>query len=26
MERLDTFYLKKVPKYGGFIYRGVAIK
>jgi len=26
MERLDTFYLKKAPKYGGFIYRGVAVK
>jgi ubiquinone/menaquinone biosynthesis C-methylase UbiE len=26
MERLDTFYLKKVPKYGAFIYRGVAVK
>ena len=23
---LDTFYLKKAPKYGGFIYRGVAVK
>jgi ubiquinone/menaquinone biosynthesis C-methylase UbiE len=26
MDRLDTFYLKKAPKYGGFIYRGVAVK
>jgi ubiquinone/menaquinone biosynthesis C-methylase UbiE len=26
MERFDTFYLKKAPKYGGFIYRGVAVK
>jgi ubiquinone/menaquinone biosynthesis C-methylase UbiE len=26
MEHLDTFYLKKAPKYGGFIYRGVAVK
>ena len=26
IERLDTFYLKKAPKYGGFIYRGVAVK
>ena len=26
MERLDTFYLKKAPKYGGFIYRGIAVK
>ena len=26
MERLDTFYLRKAPKYGGFIYRGVAVK
>lgn len=26
IDRLDTFYLKKAPKYGGFIYRGVAVK
>ena len=26
MDRLDTFYLKKAPKYGAFIYRGVAVK
>jgi ubiquinone/menaquinone biosynthesis C-methylase UbiE len=26
IDRLDTFYLKKVPKYGAFIYRGVAVK
>jgi ubiquinone/menaquinone biosynthesis C-methylase UbiE len=26
IDRLDKFYLKKAPKYGGFIYRGVAVK
>ena len=26
IEGLDNFYLKKVPKFGGHIYRGVAVK
>ncbi|HET9131382.1 MAG TPA: methyltransferase domain-containing protein, partial [Terriglobia bacterium] len=26
IDRLDTFYLKKAPKYGAYIYRGVAVK
>jgi ubiquinone/menaquinone biosynthesis C-methylase UbiE len=26
IEHLDNFYLKKAPKYGAYIYRGVAVK
>jgi ubiquinone/menaquinone biosynthesis C-methylase UbiE len=26
IDRLDNFYLKKAPKFAGFIYRGVAVK
>ena len=26
IERLDNFYLTKTPKFGGYIYRGVAVK
>ena len=26
IEHLDNFYLKRVPRFGGYIYRGVAVK
>jgi len=26
IERLENFYLEKVPKFGGYLYRGVAVK
>jgi ubiquinone/menaquinone biosynthesis C-methylase UbiE len=26
IERMDNFYLEKVPRFGGYVYRGVAVK